>query len=101
MDVALEARENFQNNDLGPFDWFTVKSYMTSLNNMELEGVHPYSVPTCCSNLAQINLQATRACLLRGESYILIVRWLIFNLFLSLPYSKSKVGMTFRFIKLH
>lgn len=101
MDVALEARENLQNDDLGPFDWLAVKSYMMSLNNMELEGVHPHSVSTSSSNLAQINLQATQVCFLRGEFLILILWWLIFNLFLALPHSNCKVGKTFRFIKLH
>ncbi|XP_056165022.1 sodium/hydrogen exchanger 8-like isoform X1 [Syzygium oleosum] len=70
MDVALEARENLQNDDLGPFDWLAVKSYMMSLNNMELEGVHPHSVSTSSSNLAQINLQATRVCFLRGAQAV-------------------------------
>ncbi|XP_018724450.2 sodium/hydrogen exchanger 8 isoform X3 [Eucalyptus grandis] len=66
MDVVLEACENLQNDDLGPFDWCAVKSYMMSLNKMDLEGVDPHSVSTCSSNLAKINLQATRVCFLRA-----------------------------------
>ncbi|XP_050275680.1 sodium/hydrogen exchanger 7-like isoform X5 [Quercus robur] len=64
---ALEAFGDLgDDEELGPVDWPTVKRYITCLNNLEGERVHPHSTPEDNNNLDVMNLEDIRIRLLNG-----------------------------------
>lgn len=67
LNKALEAFGDLgEDEELGPADWPTVKRYIASLNNIEVEPVHPH-VPEDNNNLDQLNLKDIRVRLLNGK----------------------------------
>ncbi|KAL4638072.1 hypothetical protein ACB092_03G124000 [Castanea dentata] len=67
LNKALEAfRDLGEDEELGPVGWSTVKIYITCLNNLEEESVHPHSTPEDNNNLDVMNLEDLRKCLLKG-----------------------------------
>ncbi|KAK1553292.1 hypothetical protein Q3G72_032289 [Acer saccharum] len=67
LNKALEAFGDLgDDEELGPVDWPTVKSYITSLNNLEGGCVHPHSTSETDNNLDPTNLKDIRIRLLNG-----------------------------------
>ncbi|XP_010276296.1 PREDICTED: sodium/hydrogen exchanger 8 [Nelumbo nucifera] len=67
MNRALEAFGDLgDDEELGPTDWPTVKKYITCLNNLEGEQVHPHNVTESDNNLDIMNLKDIRVRLLNG-----------------------------------
>jgi hypothetical protein len=64
---ALEAfSELGDDEELGPADWPTVKRYISCLNDIEGEGVHPHRASESDSNVDPMNLKDIRIRLLNG-----------------------------------
>ncbi|XP_042979155.1 sodium/hydrogen exchanger 7-like isoform X10 [Carya illinoinensis] len=70
LNKAIEAfGELGDDEELGPADWPTVKRYITSLNNLEGESVHPIGASEDDdNNLYPANLNDIRIRMLNGES---------------------------------
>ncbi|KAK4597004.1 hypothetical protein RGQ29_014858 [Quercus rubra] len=67
LNKALEAFGDLgDDEELGPVDWPTVKRYITCLNNLEGERVHPHDTPEDNNNLDVMNLEDIRIRLLNG-----------------------------------
>ncbi|KAL4638076.1 hypothetical protein ACB092_03G124200 [Castanea dentata] len=67
LNKALEVFGDLgDDEELGPVDWPTVKRYITCLNNLEGERVHPHSTPEDNNNLDVMNLEDIRIRLLNG-----------------------------------
>ncbi|KAG5015188.1 hypothetical protein JHK85_021324 [Glycine max] len=67
LNKALEAfGELGDDEELGPADWPTVKRYISCLNDIEGECVHPHGAPENDSNLDPMNLKDIRVRLLNG-----------------------------------
>ncbi|PSR91013.1 Sodium/hydrogen exchanger 7 like [Actinidia chinensis var. chinensis] len=67
LNKALEAFGDLgDDEELGPVDWPTVKRYISSLNHVEGERVHPHSVSGNDNNLDCMNLKDIRIRLLNG-----------------------------------
>ncbi|KAI8538634.1 hypothetical protein RHMOL_Rhmol09G0119600 [Rhododendron molle] len=67
LNKALEAFGDLgDDEELGPVDWPTVKRYITSLNDVEGERVHPHSVSGDDNKLDSTNLKDIRIRLLNG-----------------------------------
>ncbi|KAK7260542.1 hypothetical protein RIF29_26679 [Crotalaria pallida] len=67
LNKALEAfGELGDDEELGPADWATVKRYISSLNNIEGERVHPHGASESDANLDPMNLKDIRIRLLNG-----------------------------------
>ncbi|XVF85519.1 hypothetical protein PTKIN_Ptkin17bG0123900 [Pterospermum kingtungense] len=67
LNKALEAFEDLgDDEELGPADWPTVKRYITSLNNLEGDPVHPHTASEADNNLVPTNLKDIRIRLLNG-----------------------------------
>ncbi|MCL7028425.1 hypothetical protein MKW94_017369 [Papaver nudicaule] len=64
---ALEAFGDLgDDEELGPAEWHTVKNYLTCLNSLEEDHVHPHNVSKMESNINAMNLKDTRVRLLIG-----------------------------------
>ncbi|KAK7359534.1 hypothetical protein VNO77_01495 [Canavalia gladiata] len=67
LNKALEAfGELGDDEELGPVDWLTVKRYISCLNDIEGERVHPHGSSESYSNLDPMNLKDIRVRLLNG-----------------------------------
>ncbi|KAK9935635.1 hypothetical protein M0R45_022729 [Rubus argutus] len=67
LNKALEAFSDLgDDEELGPADWPTVKSYIASLNDVDSERVHPYAAAESDNNLDIKNLEDIRERLLNG-----------------------------------
>ncbi|KAK7319185.1 hypothetical protein RJT34_03903 [Clitoria ternatea] len=67
LNKALEAfGELGDDEELGPADWPTVKRYISCLNDIEGERVHPHGASESDSNLDPMNLKDIRVRLLSG-----------------------------------
>ncbi|KAK6921584.1 hypothetical protein RJ641_012091 [Dillenia turbinata] len=67
LDKALEAFGNLgDDEELGPADWPTVKRYITSLNDVQGECLHPHNVSESDNDLSCMNLEDIRVRLLNG-----------------------------------
>ncbi|KAE9600993.1 putative cAMP-dependent protein kinase regulatory subunit [Lupinus albus] len=67
LNKALEAfGEIGDDEELGPADWSTVKRYISCLNNIEGERVHPHGASESDSNLDPMNVKDIRIRLLNG-----------------------------------
>ncbi|XP_015957926.1 sodium/hydrogen exchanger 8 [Arachis duranensis] len=67
LNKALEAfGELGDDEELGPADWATVKRYISCLNNIEGERVHPHGTSENDTNLDAMNLKDIRVRLLNG-----------------------------------
>ncbi|KAK7399871.1 hypothetical protein VNO78_11065 [Psophocarpus tetragonolobus] len=67
LNKALEAfGELGDDEELGPADWPTVKRYISCLNDIEGERVHPHGAPENDSNLDCMNLKDIRVRFLNG-----------------------------------
>ncbi|XP_027191971.1 sodium/hydrogen exchanger 8 isoform X2 [Cicer arietinum] len=67
VNKALEAfGELGDDEELGPADWPTVKRYISCLNDIEGERVHPHGASESNSNLDPMNLKDIRVRLLNG-----------------------------------
>ncbi|CAK9146491.1 unnamed protein product [Ilex paraguariensis] len=67
LNKALEAFGDLGDDaELGPADWPTVKRYITILNDVEEERVHPHAVSESDDNLHHMNLKDTRIRFLNG-----------------------------------
>ncbi|KAF7827545.1 sodium/hydrogen exchanger 8 isoform X2 [Senna tora] len=67
LNKALEAfGELGDDEELGPADWHTVKRYITCLNNIDGECVHPHHASEIDSQLDTMNLKDIRIRLLNG-----------------------------------
>lgn len=67
LNKALEAfGELGDDAELGPADWPTVKRYISCLNDIEGERVHPHGASESDSNLDPMNLKDIRVRLLNG-----------------------------------
>jgi hypothetical protein len=67
VNQALEAfGELGDDEELGPADWPTVKRYMSCLNDIEGECVHPHGPSESDNNLDPMNLKDIRVRLLNG-----------------------------------
>lgn len=88
LNKALEAFGDLgDDEELGPVDWPTVKRYITCLNEVEGECVHPHSVSDDDDQLDSMNLKDIRLRLLNGKC-------LYISLFYTMPDSFS-TGPTF------
>lgn len=68
VNKALEAfGELGDDEELGPADWPTVKRYISCLNDIEGERVHPHGASESNSNLDPMNLKDIRVRLLNGK----------------------------------
>lgn len=68
LNKALEAFGDLgDDEELGPADWPTVKRYITSLNNLEGECVHPHNTSETDNILDTTNLKDIRIRLLNGK----------------------------------
>jgi len=68
LDKALEAfSELGDDEELGPADWPSVKRYISCLNDIEGERVHPHGAPEKDSHLDPMNLKDIRVRLLNGK----------------------------------
>lgn len=78
VNKALEAfGELGDDEELGPADWPTVKRYISCLNDIEGERVHPHGASESDSNLDPMNLKDIRVRLLNGMwtfTFVLILR---------------------------
>ena len=73
LNKALEAFGDLgDDEELGPVDWPTVKRYITCLNNLEGECVHPHDTPEDNNNLDVMNLEDIRIRLLNGKFLIML-----------------------------
>ena len=69
LNKALEAFGDLgEDEELGPADWATVKRYITSLNDIEGEPVHPHNADDNDNNPDPLNLTDIRVRLLNGKS---------------------------------
>lgn len=59
-----------EDEELGPTDWPTVKRYITSLNNLEEQQVHPHSPSESDGRLDPTNLKDIRIRFLNGMYFI-------------------------------
>ncbi|CAL0329851.1 unnamed protein product [Lupinus luteus] len=67
LNKALEAfGELGDDEELGPADWSTVKRYISCLNNIEGERVHPHGASETDGNLDPMNVKDIRIRLLNG-----------------------------------
>ncbi|KAL5721973.1 Son of sevenless 1 [Ranunculus cassubicifolius] len=67
MNKALDAFGDLgDDEELGPSDWATVKKYITCLNSLEGEQVHPHDIPENEDNLEAMHLKDIRIRLLNG-----------------------------------
>ncbi|KAK4264107.1 hypothetical protein QN277_029441 [Acacia crassicarpa] len=67
LNKALEAfGELGDDEELGPADWPTVKRYISCLNDLEGERIHPHGTPESDSTLDPMNLKDIRIRLLNG-----------------------------------
>ncbi|XP_072989939.1 sodium/hydrogen exchanger 8 [Typha latifolia] len=67
LNKALEAFGDLgDDEELGPADWPTVKRYITCLNNLDEEQVHPHNVSESDHHLHSMNLRDIRVRLLNG-----------------------------------
>ncbi|XP_019460039.1 PREDICTED: sodium/hydrogen exchanger 8 isoform X2 [Lupinus angustifolius] len=67
LNKALEAfGELGDDEELGPADWSTVKRYISCLNNIEGERVHPHDASETDGNLDPMNVKDIRIRLLNG-----------------------------------
>ncbi|KAA8529904.1 hypothetical protein F0562_034492 [Nyssa sinensis] len=74
LNKALEAFGNLgDDEELGPVDWPTVKRYITSLNDVEGERVHPHTVSESDNNLHPMNLKDIRIRFLNAVLTIIII----------------------------
>lgn len=65
---ALEAFGDLgDDEELGPADWPTVKRYITSLDDVDGEHIHPHSSSENDDNLDHRNLKDIRVRLLNGK----------------------------------
>lgn len=72
LNKALEAFGDLgDDEELGPADWPTVKRYITSLNDVAGEPVHPHTSTENDDNLDHMNLKDIRIRLLNGENITL------------------------------
>lgn len=68
LNKALEAFGDLgDDEELGPADWPTVKSYIASLNDVDSERVHPHAAAESDNNLDITNLKDIRERLLNGK----------------------------------
>lgn len=68
LNKALEAfGELGDDEELGPADWPTVKRYISCLNNIEGEHVHPHGASESNSNQDLMHLKDIRVRLLNGK----------------------------------
>lgn len=76
LNKALEAFEDLgDDEELGPADWLTVKRYITSLNNLQGDRVHPHTTSEADNNLDPTNLKDIRIRLLNGKYLILFIKF--------------------------
>nr|AGB06353.1 plasmalemma Na+/H+ antiporter [Indosasa sinica] len=67
LNKALEAFGDLrEDEELGPADWVTVKTYITCLNNLEDEPAHPHDVSDRDDHIHSMNLRDIRVRLLNG-----------------------------------
>ena len=75
LNKALEAFGDLgEDEELGPADWPTVQRYITSLNNIEGEPIHPHNASESDNNLDPMNVKDIRIRLLNGKLNILPLR---------------------------
>ena len=68
LNKALEAFGDLgDDEELGPTDWPSVKKYITSLNDVDSEPVHPHTAGESDNNLDITNLKDIRERLLNGK----------------------------------
>ena len=68
LNKALEAFGDLgDDEELGPADWSTVQRYITCLNNLDEEQVHPHIVSESEHHLQATNLRDIRIRLLNGK----------------------------------
>lgn len=68
LNKALEAFGDLgDDEELGPADWPTVQNYITCLNNLDEEQVHPHLVSESDHHLQATNLRDIRVRLLNGK----------------------------------
>lgn len=73
MNKALEAFGDLgDDEELGPADWPTVKRYISSLNDVEGEQVHPHAQSQNDSELDPLNLKDIRLRFLNGKGFFSI-----------------------------
>lgn len=76
LNKALEAFGDLgEDEELGPADWPTVRRYITSLDEVDGERMHPYSSAENNENLDNMNLKDIRVRFLNGKQsmpYVLI-----------------------------
>lgn len=69
LNKALEAFGDLgDDEELGPADWPTVKRYISSLNDVEGEPVHPHTASENDDNVDHMHLEDIRVRLLNGEN---------------------------------
>lgn len=69
LNKALEAFGDLgDDEELGPADWPTVKRYITCLNDLEGERVHPHSSSENDDTLHHMNLKDIRIRFLNGKN---------------------------------
>lgn len=71
LNKAVQAFSDLgEDEELGPTDWPTVKRYITSLNNLEEQQVHPHSPSESDGRLDPTNLKDIRIRFLNGMYFI-------------------------------
>lgn len=74
MSKALEAFGDLgDDEELGPADWPTVKRYISSLNDVEGERVHPHTQLQNDNELDPMNLKDIRLRFLNGKDLFSII----------------------------
>lgn len=75
LNKALEAfRELGDDEELGPADWPTVKRYISCLNFIEGERMHPHGASKVDGNLDPMNLKDIRVRHLNGMEFIYLLQ---------------------------
>lgn len=71
LNKAVQAFSDLgEDEELGPTDWPTVKRYITSLNNLDEQQVHPHSPSESDGRLDPTNLKDIRIRFLNGMYFI-------------------------------
>ena len=71
LNKALEAfGELGDDEELGPADWHAVKRYISCLNDLEGERIHPHDSPETDGTLDPMNLRDIRIRLLNGMEFV-------------------------------
>lgn len=71
LSKALDAFDDLvDDEELGPADWPTVKRYITSLNDVDGERIHPHSSSANDDNPDHMNLKDIRVRFLNGKLFM-------------------------------